>query len=276
MTTEAINLSNWRLHPQNQWSFINVDKILPTATIDASTTPSTLPSSPMSWSNFQLKWKDGKILTLDDYIQASQTDSLIILHQGKILYENYFNNNTPSSKHILMSMSKSITSLLIGILQGQGKLSVSDLLTKHIPEMSSTIFANKTIQQCLDMRTSFNYNDNSPEYRESMGWNPPSSNTSQTLKSFLTNFSPDSTFSESKFEYCSVNTDLLGWVLERASGMKLSSLLQKYLWEPLGCESPALITLDRPEGLGRAAGGICATLRDTARIAQMLLNDGKK
>ncbi|KXT14624.1 hypothetical protein AC579_3712 [Pseudocercospora musae] len=169
-------------------------------------------------------------------------------------------------------MSKSTTSLLIGILQDQGKL--SDLVTEHVAELSQhSVWKHKTIQECLDMRTNFKFNDNSLEYREAT--TTTTTTGPQNLKSFLTNFVPDSTFEEKKFEYCSVNTDCLGWVLERASGTTLASLFQNHLWEPLGCESPALITLDRPKGFGRAAGGICATLRDTARIAQMLINDGK-
>ncbi len=75
------------------------------------------------------------------------------------------------------------------------------------------------------------------------------------------------------FEYVSVNTDLMGWILERASGRKFGDVVSELLWQPMGAESDAYITLDR-SGNARTAGGMCATTRDIARLGRLMLDDG--
>lgn len=77
----------------------------------------------------------------------------------------------------------------------------------------------------------------------------------------------------SQFEYVSVNTDLMGWVIESITGKKFADVVSELIWQPLGAESDAYITLDR-SGNARPAGGMCATLRDIARIGQLVLHDG--
>jgi CubicO group peptidase (beta-lactamase class C family) len=74
------------------------------------------------------------------------------------------------------------------------------------------------------------------------------------------------------FEYVSVNTDLMGWIVERAAGKKFAELVSEYIWQPMGAESDALITVDRL-GNARTAGGMCATVRDIARMGQLMLED---
>lgn len=76
----------------------------------------------------------------------------------------------------------------------------------------------------------------------------------------------------SQFEYVSVNTDLIGWVIENITGKKLADVISEFIWQPLGAESDAYITLDRA-GNARPAGGMCATLRDIARVGQLVLHD---
>jgi CubicO group peptidase (beta-lactamase class C family) len=76
------------------------------------------------------------------------------------------------------------------------------------------------------------------------------------------------------FQYLSVVTDTLGWVIERACGASFASVLERHLWKPLGCADDAYVTLD-PEGLARSAGGFCGTLRDLARFAEMIRTGGR-
>ena len=74
------------------------------------------------------------------------------------------------------------------------------------------------------------------------------------------------------FDYVSLNTDLIGWILERASGKRFAELVSEFIWQPMHAESDAYITTDRA-GNARAAGGMCATLRDIARLGQIVLRD---
>ncbi len=76
-----------------------------------------------------------------------------------------------------------------------------------------------------------------------------------------------------RFHYISPNTDLLGWVIERATGLRFADLMSTYIWRPMRAQYSAYITVDRL-GAPRCAGGICATARDLARVGQLVAEDG--
>lgn len=88
---------------------------------------------------------------------------------------------------------------------------------------------------------------------------------------FLKDFHPEAKEPGGPFEYLSVNTDVLGLVLERASGKGLAKLISELIRTPIGAEQDALITVDS-KGVPRAAGGMCATVRDLARLGQALIS----
>lgn len=272
MSTPKANLSNWLSSPSNRWAFANIDQILTTATVHRSDKPTALPNALKKFDAFNLD-HDGTQLSLSSFLQKSHTDGIILLQHGKVLLEDYFHDNTKDSKHIVMSITKSVTDLLVGILQAHGKLSVNDLVSKYVPEMANSIYKDKTIQQCIDMRAGAVYVDGTHEYRAASGWHPLNGTEKHVnLKAFLSDFNPETT--DDRFGYVSANTDLIGWVLERASGKTFAELLQELLWKPMGGESDALITLE-PSGLARSAGGLAPTLRDLARVAQLFADDGK-
>ena len=77
------------------------------------------------------------------------------------------------------------------------------------------------------------------------------------------------------FHYVSTNTDLLGWILERASGVRFADLLSALLWKPMGAQCSAYITVDRL-GAPRCAGGICTTTMDLARVGQLIVQNGRR
>src|SRR6185436_14581288 len=78
-----------------------------------------------------------------------------------------------------------------------------------------------------------------------------------------------------RFKYISPNTDLLGWVIERATGRRYAELMSELVWKPMGACSCAYITLDRL-GAPRCAGGMCATVADLARVGQLMLEGGRR
>ena len=109
-------------------------------------------------------------------------------------------------------------------------------------------------------------------YREATGWSPGGGNA-MGLRRFLATLPKDGEHGE-VFQYCSPNTDLLGWILERASDQPFAQLLSEALWVPMGAERSAYIGVDG-FGAARAAGGLCTTTRDLARIGQLLLDEGQ-
>jgi CubicO group peptidase (beta-lactamase class C family) len=286
---QPVDLSNWRESPHNQWSFHNIDKILKTEVITKSKQPQELEGNLRSFSEFNLKLHNGDQppLDIEGFLARSQSDGLLVLHHGKVVYERYPRQNTQASCHILMSVTKSVCGLIFGILADQGILSVDDPVDKYVPELRGTTYENVTIRMCLDMRSGLLYADGSPEYRAAAGWNPILQEQLDVqgeqqayvpvadLRAFIAKVNPPRA-PDDRFEYVSLNTDLLGWVAERAvaDGRTFAQLVEQLIWQPMGAEHNALMTVDAAGG-ARVAGGLSASLRDLARLGQLVAESGK-
>lgn len=273
---DTTDLSNWRTHPHSQWAFQNVDKLIDTRTIGRSTSSQALTEArDERIDSLHIPVADGETLDVKSLLQASHTDGLVILHRGKLVYEYYDHGNTKSSKHIIMSMTKSMTGLVTGALIAKGVFKEGDKLVKYMPEVEGTAFAPATIRHLLDMRAGINYPDASHEYRMAAGWNAAAPEEKQLdLATFFSTFNPAGTKPPpAGFVYASVSTDVIGLLLERVTGKSFAELVHELLWQPAGAEFDALITVDS-SGSPRAAGGMCASVRDVARIGQAVM-DGK-
>jgi CubicO group peptidase (beta-lactamase class C family) len=277
-----VTLANWRTAPFNQWAFHHARELLPTADIPHDATNAReLPVKLASFEGMRITAAGAKELTLDQVLNATSTDGLVVLHRGSIVLERYCNGMSETSPHILMSVSKSMLGLLAGILAGRGILNVSRLVTDIIPELKLTAWEGATVMQLLDMRTGVAFNEDylatsGPmiAYRRAAGWNPlgPGEQPSD-LRSFFRGLTESDGRHGGRFWYVSPNTDLLGWIIERMSGRRYADLMSELLWQPVGAAENAYITVDRL-GAPRTAGGMCATTRDLARVGQMLLDGG--
>ena len=108
-------------------------------------------------------------------------------------------------------------------------------------------------------------------YRRSTGWYPVEPDA-PALHEYLLTIRKAAEHGQ-RFHYVSPNTDMLGWVCERAADLPYAEALSRYVWAPLGAESDADVTVDRL-GAMRAAGGISVVPRDLARIGQLVVEDG--
>jgi CubicO group peptidase (beta-lactamase class C family) len=108
------------------------------------------------------------------------------------------------------------------------------------------------------------------EYRKATGWNPlEPGDTPSDLKAFYQALQETAAHGGA-VHYVSPNSDLLGWVVERASGRRYAELMSERVWKKAGAERSAYVTVDRL-GAPRCAGGMCVTLRDLARVGQWLI-----
>lgn len=270
----SVNINNWQESPHNQWSFRNVDKIIPTQEVKRGTTVRPLASAPRQFEEFRIQQTDGKTLDLSTWLSHASTDSIVVLHKGTVVYEHYANGNDATSKHLIMSITKSITTLLVGILVEQGKLTVDAPIKSYIPELPS-IFDHITVRQSLDMQSGIKYSTDQNEYRAATNWaTPDTEDQPKTLHELLTQLKSEADPPGTTLNYTNINTDLLTWVMEKVTGKRYPQLLSELLWQPMGAESDAFITVD-PEGSAGSAGGLCATARDLARIGQLVLEDGR-
>jgi CubicO group peptidase (beta-lactamase class C family) len=181
---------------------------------------------------------------------------------------------TDETPHILMSVSKAMLGLLFHGLS----LSAERRVTEILPELDPTAYRGARIRHLLDMRAGIAFNEDylatsGPivQYRKATGWNPLAAGEPPSdLRSFYSQLKERDGEHGRSVHYVSPNTDLLGWVIEQASGRRYAELMSEQVWKPAGTERNAYITVDRL-GAPRCAGGMCATLRDLVRVGQWLL-----
>ncbi|KPG00403.1 6-aminohexanoate hydrolase [Rhodopseudomonas sp. AAP120] len=274
----AATLANWRTPPFSRWAFQHVDELIATERIaNAVDDFWPLRTALRSFDDFRVRAQGGETLDFAGFLEATATDALVIVHDGAIVCEHYANGMTAQTPHIIMSASKSITGLVAGILAERGTLNLDAEVTTLLPEIAATAYRGATLRQMLDMRTGIVLDlDATRDYAAAAGWDalapdqPPSD-----LKSFYQRLAIKPQPHGGSFRYTSANTDLLGWAIERASGRRFAQLVSELIWQPLGAEQPASVTLDRG-GLARATGGFSMTARDFARIGQMMLDGGAR
>jgi len=281
--TDQVTLANWRTAPYLKWAFHHVREIIPSADIpNAPDDVWKLPSAPRELSSLHIG-HGGKQRSFRQFIDETDTDGLVILHKGKIIFEHYAEGMTANTPHILMSVSKSLTAIVTGILIAQGKLDPEQKLVSIIPELKDSVYSDATLRHLLDMRVGLAFDEDYLattgtiiEYRKSTNWNPLApGERPNDLRSFLSSLKDRAGPDGGPFHYVSTNTDLMGWILERASGIRFADLLSNLLWKPMGAQASAYITVDR-FGAPRCAGGICTTTMDLARVGQMIVENGRR
>jgi CubicO group peptidase (beta-lactamase class C family) len=275
-----VTLGNWQDPPFNRWAFQHIRELIPTARISCGPgRPLRLPRAEQDISRLTFR-SAGRDLTVAEMLAETYTDGFLVLHRGAIISEQYFNGMTPDTPHLLMSVSKSVVGAVAGILASRGLLDVSALVEKIVPELAGTSFQGATVQHLLDMRAGTHFDESYDNlesdvrtYERVYLWRPD--NDEPRPADALTYYATLDNDGEhgGPFRYRSILTDVLGWVLEKAGGARLHDLIARLLWQPMGAEFDAEITVDS-HGNAMADGGVCATLRDVARFGQLFAVGG--
>ncbi len=277
---ERVCLANWRQAPHNRWAFQNIRQLIPTASIPCARASISFPA--IESSTLDTKTFDcvkGK--SLDTILNESYSDSLVVLHKGNRVWQWQAAHCDIEQPHIVFSVSKSITAILVGILVDQGLLDTGKLIQHYLPGTKGSAYADCSLQQLLDMQVALafdeSYLDSTGDfrrYRDATGWNPVDQNSpGPDLEEFLYGLKKSEANHGEVFDYNSPNSDLLGLVIERTAGTSYFDLLSMLIWQPLGARSDGYVTVDR-SFLARGAGGICVTPNDLARVGQFLLDRG--
>lgn len=270
-------LDSWLLPEHVFWSFRHVRELLPTAQVDCAPTPRKLNSAiDLGLGDVEFESSNGVVKVLD-FLKSSHSDSFTVVKGEDLKFEWVVDGMKSNEPHLIFSVTKSVTSMLIGALVGEGLINVDELVTKYVPEVAESGFAGATVRNLLDMTASYSFvEDYTPgpdiiAYRHSVGWYPAPLG-SPNLHDFIASRKSDGEHGQ-RFRYMSPTTDLLGWVAEAASGLPYATALSKYVWTKIGTEAPAHITLDRA-GSPRAAGGLSVIPRDLARFGMMIRDGG--
>lgn len=277
----GVTLDNWQVAPQLQWSFQHIDELFPTARIGRGDGPvAELGVAPIDAGALPVVLHDGSTLTVADVMAQTETDGWIVCRHGQVLAEHYPSAMAPGTRHLLMSVSKSLVGTVAGALVDSGSLDPAALLSYYVPELGASGYAGATVRHLLDMRSGIQFSeaylDPAAEVRlleQAIGWAPREHpGVPGTMYDFLLTLRQKAPHG-GPFDYRSGETDVLGWICEAATGERMPELMSRVLWSRIGAEHDAVIGVDSV-GSGMFDGGICATLRDLSRFGTMLARGG--
>ncbi len=275
--------NDWDRSPWNRWSFQHMRELLPTTEVWRGSGPTwTLPTAKQSLDHLTFTDHQSQSTSIQQWLDTSFTDGFIVLHHGTIVFERYMNGMHDRSLHLSQSVAKSVTSVLAGVLSGKGMLDPAALVTDYLPELQDTAWQGATLRQVLDMSTGVRFNE---EYEAAdsdiamtdiaSGWKMPPAglDAPATIWQQILGLTESARPHGESFNYRSIETDVLAHCIERVTGMRMSDVLSQEVWAPMGAENNACFTVDSV-GYALADGGFNASLRDYARIGQMLANGG--
>ena len=278
--------SNFFSFPKLRWTVCHFRELLPTEQVSRGigapvpleydldeTTIDQLTFRPMG-SRERMTWKES--------LAANYTDGMLIIHKGKIVYERYSGCLDETGKHGAMSMTKSLTGLLAEILVAEGKLDDTAPVADIVPELADSAFGNATVRQVMDMTTGLAYSEDYADPNADI-WiysraasplpKPADYDGPDGYFEYLQTVKPEGEHGDA-FHYKTINTDTLGWIVSRVSGMEVTELLSERIWRRIGAEQDAYMTVDG-KGTPFAGGGLSAGLRDLGRIGLLMLNEGE-
>ena len=283
--------SNYFSFPKLRWSVCHLRELLPTEQISRGLgAPATLKylrksalervSDEIDSLTFmpigasqEMSWKES--------LFANYTDGILILHRGRVVYERYFGCLEEDGKHAAMSMTKSVTGLLAEIMIAEGDLDETAVVDKIVPETAGSAFATATVREVMDMTTGVSYSEDyaNPKadiwlYSQAASPLPKPENYDgpNGYWEYLQQVQPEGEHGEA-FHYKTINSDMLGWIISRASGKSVTELASERLWRRMGAEQDAYQTVDSL-GVPFAGGGLTAGLRDLGRLGLLMLNEG--
>jgi CubicO group peptidase (beta-lactamase class C family) len=258
-----VTACNWQDPPFNRWAFWHVGDVLPTYPVSRGGGPArVLPASAASAAGLDLLGvaitrTDGSAGTAGEVLDDTFTDAYAVLQDGELVTEWYGSLGAPDQPHALMSVSKSVVGCVAAVLIDRGQIDPVALVTAYVPELAASGYAGATVRNVLDMRSGVafleEYANPQADIRrldEWIGWDGSEAGEPRGLYRFLATLAAEAPHG-SRFLYRSAESDVLGWVCERAAGRPMAELISTLVWAPMG-----------------------ATARDVARFGQMLLDGG--
>ena len=254
------------------YNFLNMDKIFPTREIKASKNPRPLKRNIKTLP--ETFFFEGEEKNLQEYLDYFWSDGMIVLHKNEMVYENYWLGNNENKRHISWSVAKSFISALVGIAYEEGLIdSLDDPVTKYLDDFKETGYDGVTIKDILQMSSGVLFNEDYADYDSDINRFGRAVATGTSMRDFsktLTREREPGTY----MHYVSINTQVLGFLLQEVTNKSISQYLYDKIWNPLGMEDSAYFILDDVKD-EFALGGLNATLRDYAKFGLLYLQNGR-
>ncbi len=280
---QSLTLSNFQFGPVNRWSFSHIREVLPTVNIEHDGDRVLVLERSSDFVNDFSVHFDGREQSIDEIVNDWYVDGLLVLKHGNIVFEKYYGHLTEERPHLMNSVSKSVVGLLAGKLADDGVIDLSKPVSSYVPALAKSGWGPDSLRAVLDMRDGSDYTEDYPDFSTTfrlqdcvVGWTdadycPP--DVPRGGYAFFPTIGRDEA-NLGKFKYRSGSTDVLGWVLEEATGQPLAELISEHIWKPMGAEFDANITVDE-SGFVLADHGMNSTLRDLGRLGLLVLNNGE-
>lgn len=256
-------------------AFHNMEELFPSRRIapPAAALPLKEPTAPLAFTYTY----NGKTKTLEDFAADTRTSGLLILRGDQILHERYYMGASPDSRFISFSVGKSFVSTLIGIALAEGKIrSLDDRMIDYLPDLKGGAYEKTTIKDVLEMSSGTEFDEEYTSAKSGIAgflgrFDANQGGLYDYSRQFKSAHAPGA-----KFNYASADTEILGALLAKATGVRPADYMTEKLWKPMGAEAEARWILDQPGDAGRevAAGGLVIRLRDYARFGYLAAHDG--
>lgn len=273
----------WQFGPLNRWAYTHIREILTTKDIpNASGQVAPIPGIDSAAADLALIL-DGKPIALSVAMPTLYVDGLLVIKDGSAVVERYAGTLTKERTHLLWSVSKTITGLTAAAVAADGLIDLDETVGHYVPELRDSGWGPDRLRDLLDMRDGSNWNEDydAPESTvrrqdcaDGLLSGPLCIDTDVIGNyRFLPTVGRDPT-RVGQFAYKSGTTDVVAWVLEEATNRRFADLVSEYVWQPMGAERSAGITVD-VAGFTLASGGMFTTLRDLGRVGLMMLSHGR-
>jgi CubicO group peptidase (beta-lactamase class C family) len=272
--------------PQIRWSLSHVRELVPTAAVWRGIgTPSNIGVATRAGeaSIDALTFDDlhGRRHTWADSLAHTYTDGIIVLHRGVRIYERYFGALQPQRPHACFSITKSYAATLAATLIHERALDEDKTVSYYLPEMAETAYEDATLRQVIDMQVGVEYTEDYADPR-AFFWDYTRAGG---LRARGPDYAGPSNYYEylitlrkagehgKAFEYKSVNTEVLCWIMKRATGTSLAGMLSDRIWSRIGCEEDGYLAVDSI-GVEMGGGGLNTCLRDLCRFGELMRCEG--
>ncbi len=269
--------------PQTRWAFSHQRELKATVNVRRGQAPaSDLPRKLRDdIDSIAFTTMEGEQMTWGQSLDAMFTDGIVILHRGAIIYETYRGALSPELPHIAFSMTKSFVGLIAATLAHEGALDPSAPVSRYVPELEGSAFADATVRHVMDMTVGVKYSEvyTDPEaevrtYGIAAGYGKPPEGYAgpRSIVDFLRTLKKQGEHGAA-FAYKTCNTEVLAWIVQRVTGKPMAQLISERIWQKIGAEEDANIIVD-PAGMAACGGGMSLALRDLARFGEMMRNRG--
>ncbi|MDE0933175.1 MAG: serine hydrolase, partial [Novosphingopyxis baekryungensis] len=253
---------------QRSANFRRMEDIFPGTTTKASPKPLVLPKGA------PLAMDDAAVTT---FMQVQQVAGLMVIKDGKIVLERYGLGLKPTDRWTSFSVAKSFTSTLVGAAIRDGKIgSLQDPVTAYIPELVGSGYDGVTIEQLLSMTSGVAWNEDYTDPQSDVvkmlsipveaGQDP----VTAYMKTLKREYAPGT-----HWEYKTGETNLIGTLVSRATGERLSDYAKRKIVDPAGFAGDLFWMVDSATN---NIGGCCLSLRlsDYARMGLFAMDGGKR